>query len=63
MEPLIKLVKAWRDVQMKIRRPKSYVLEVMVLTAVECGAIELCDQSTAQTSRTSFLTSSRNTRA
>ena len=48
VKPLIKLIKAWRDVQMKIRRPKSYVLEVMVLTAVECGAIELCDQSTAK---------------
>ena len=48
VKPLIKLIKAWRDVKMKIRRPKSYVLEVMVLTAVECGAIELCDQSTAQ---------------
>lgn len=48
VKPLIKLVKAWRDVQMKIRRPKSYVLEVMVMTAVESGAIELCDQSTAQ---------------
>jgi Second Messenger Oligonucleotide or Dinucleotide Synthetase domain len=48
VKPLIKLVKAWRDVQMKTRRPKSYVLEVMVLTAVEDGAIELCDRSTAQ---------------
>ena len=48
MKPLIKLVKAWRDVQMKIRRPKSYVLEVMVLTAIESGMVELCDQSTAQ---------------
>jgi hypothetical protein len=48
VKPLIKLIKAWRDVQMKIRRPKSYVLEVMVLTAVEDDAIELCDQSTAQ---------------
>ena len=48
VKPLIKLVKAWRDVQMKIRRPKSYVLEVMVLTAVESGMVELCDQSTAK---------------
>ncbi|HVR70281.1 MAG TPA: nucleotidyltransferase [Vicinamibacteria bacterium] len=35
--PLVKLVKAWRDAQMKIRRPKSYVLEVMVVYAVEGG--------------------------
>jgi hypothetical protein len=48
VKPLIKLVKAWRDVQMKIRRPKSYVLEVMILAAVEDGMVELCDQSTAQ---------------
>ncbi len=47
VKPLIKLVKAWRDVQMKVRRPKSYVLEVMVLYAVESGAIELRDRSTA----------------
>lgn len=47
VKPLIKLVKAWRDVQMKVRRPKSYALEVMVLYAVESGAIELRDRSTA----------------
>lgn len=36
---LIKLVKAWRDEQMKIRRPKSYMLEVMIVKAVEDEAI------------------------
>lgn len=37
--PLVKLVKAWRDEVMTIRRPKSYLLEVMVLRAVENNAI------------------------
>lgn len=46
--PLIKLVKAWRDVQMQIRRPKSYVLEVMVLAAVQQGKISLKGKSTAK---------------
>lgn len=45
--PLIKLVKAWRDVNMPIRRPKSFVLEVMVLNAVESGSLNLCERSTA----------------
>lgn len=39
--PLVKLTKVWRDVNMKIRRPKSYMLEVMVLDAVESGGITL----------------------
>jgi hypothetical protein len=38
---LVKLIKAWRDEQMKIRRPKSYMLEVMVVDAVESGAVTL----------------------
>jgi hypothetical protein len=45
--PLIKLVKAWRDVQMTARRPKSYVLEVMVFFAIEQDAIEPRDHSMA----------------
>ncbi len=45
--PLVKLIKAWRDVQMKTRRPKSYVLEVMILYAVEGGDITLEDRSLA----------------
>ena len=46
--PLIKIVKAWRDVQMVSRRPKSYVLEVMVFEAVEQGDVILVGSSTAQ---------------
>jgi hypothetical protein len=46
--PLIKLVKAWRDVQMTSRRPKSYVLEVMVFDAVEQCEMILAGSSTAQ---------------
>lgn len=45
--PLIKLIKAWRNVQMTYRRPKSYVLEVMTLYAIENGDIVLEDQSYA----------------
>ena len=45
---LVKLFKAWRDVQMKTRRPKSYVLEVMVFYAVSEGSIQLVDRSTAE---------------
>jgi hypothetical protein len=48
LKPLIKLIKAWRDVQMEIRRPKSYVLEVIVMRAVEAGDVELCGRSAAQ---------------
>lgn len=46
--PLIKLIKAWRNVQMKRRRPKSYVLEVMILYAVEEGKLAVAGQSWAQ---------------
>lgn len=43
--PLVKLVKAWRDAQMKIRRPKSYMLEVMVVRAVEGEKVVLEGES------------------
>lgn len=43
--PLVKLVKAWRDAQMKIRRPKSYILEVMVVKAVEGEKVVLEGES------------------
>lgn len=46
--PLIKLVKAWRDEQMTYRRPKSYLLEVIVFHAVTGGAVELKGRSTAE---------------
>ena len=46
--PLVKLFKTWRDVQMITRRPKSYVLEVLALYAVEDGDVFLNDKSTAQ---------------
>lgn len=46
--PLVKLFKAWRDAQMTTRRPKSYVLEVMVLRAVEGEHIKLEGNGTAQ---------------
>lgn len=39
--PLVKLIKAWRDAQMKIKRPKSYMLEVMVVNAIEQERITL----------------------
>jgi hypothetical protein len=42
---LIKLIKAWRDEQMKIRRPKSYMLEVMVVNAIEDERISLDGES------------------
>jgi len=32
--PLVKLIKAWRDVHMRTQRPKSYLLEVMVFHAI-----------------------------
>ncbi len=32
---LIKLIKAWRDAQMATRKPKSYVIEVMILKSFE----------------------------
>lgn len=46
--PQIKLLKAWRDEQMLRRRPKSYVMEVMLLYAVEDGKLTLCDRSLAE---------------
>lgn len=46
--PLIKLVKAWRDEQMTYRRPKSYLLEVIVFQAVTGGSVVLKGQSTAE---------------
>lgn len=46
--PLIKLVKAWRDEQMVCRRPKSYLLEVIVYHAVVDGKVGLEGHSTAQ---------------
>ncbi len=53
--PLIKLVKAWRDEQMERRRPKSYVLEVMLLYAVESGELVLCDRSVADNVHDAFV--------
>src|SRR2546425_5410163 len=52
--PLIKLVKAWRDEQMERRRPKSYLLEVMLLYAVEDGNLALCDRSVAENVHDAF---------
>ena len=46
--PLIKLVKAWRDEQMITRRPKSYVLEVMVYHAIKDAEISVVGNSTAR---------------
>jgi hypothetical protein len=53
--PLIKMLKAWRDEQMLRRRPKSYVMEVMLLYAVEEGRLVLCDHSAAENVRDAFL--------
>jgi len=53
--PLIKLMKAWRDEQMQRRRPKSYVLEVMLLYAVEDRKLVLCDLSVAEIVRNAFV--------
>lgn len=52
--PLIKLLKAWRDEQMKVRRPKSYVLEVILLQGVEAGELVLCDHGTAENVHDAF---------
>ena len=46
--PLIKLVKAWRDVHMVNRRPKSYLLEVIVFDSVDSGSVALEGSSTAE---------------
>lgn len=46
--PLIKLVKAWRDEQMQYKRPKSYLLEVIIFQAVTEGSVVLKSHPTAQ---------------
>ena len=46
--PLIKLVKGWRDQQMTYRRPKSYLLELIVYNATACGDVALKGRSTAE---------------
>lgn len=46
--PLVKLFKVWRDEHMIRRRPKSYVLEVMLLYGVEDGTITLTRRSRAE---------------
>jgi hypothetical protein len=46
--PLIKLVKAWRDQNFAIRRPKSYVLEVIVFRAMTGGHLIWENCSTGQ---------------
>jgi len=53
--PLIKMLKAWRDEQMLQRRPKSYVIEVMLLYAVEKSMLVLCDRSAAENVRDTFV--------
>lgn len=45
--PLIKLIKTWRDVHMQVRRPKSYLLEVIVFQALEGGSVVTEDRSMA----------------
>lgn len=52
--PLIKLIKAWRDEQMLLRKPKSYVIEVILLYAVEDGHLVLCERSWAQNVHDAF---------
>ena len=52
--PLVKLLKAWRDEHMVYRRPKSYVLEVILLYAVEEGLLVLGDHSRAENVRDAF---------
>lgn len=46
--PLIKLIKAWRDIQMKTKKPKSYVIEVMIVYAIEGGHLILENSSYAK---------------
>jgi hypothetical protein len=52
--PLIKLLKGWRDEHLVYRRPKSYVLEVILLYAVEEGLLVLRDRSRAENVRDVF---------
>jgi hypothetical protein len=42
---LIKLIKAWRDVQMTYLQPSSYVLEIMIVKAIEDGKLTLNGRS------------------
>ena len=53
--PLVKMLKAWRDEQMLRRRPKSYVIEVLLLYGLEGGTLALCDQSVAENVRDAFI--------
>jgi hypothetical protein len=53
--PLAKMLKAWRDEQLLRRRPKSYVIEVMLLRAVEEGNLVLCDHSSAENVRDALV--------
>lgn len=53
--PLIKLIKAWRDEKMKRRRPKSYVLEVILLVGVEDGDLVLRDRAVADNVHDAFV--------
>lgn len=53
--PLVKVVKAWRDEHMVHRRPKSYVLEVMLLYGVEDGDLALCDRSRSENVHDAFV--------
>lgn len=53
--PLDKLLKVWRDEQMKRLRPKSYVLEVILLEGVEDGTLILCDRGTAENVHDAFV--------
>lgn len=46
--PLIKLMKGWRDEHMVTRRPKSYLLEVVVYQAVTNANVALRGKSTAE---------------
>lgn len=43
--PFVKLVKAWRDENFAIRRPKSYMLEVMVVNAIEAEVVAVAGES------------------
>lgn len=52
--PLVKLFKAWRDEHLVYRRPKSYVLEVILLYGVEAGDLLLCERSRAENLRDTF---------
>lgn len=53
--PLAKLFKAWRDEQMKRSRPKSYVLEVILLEGVQDGDLVLCGRGCAENVHDAFV--------